>query len=152
MKLCGAWKWSQKVEETQQNYLFSLRARWSGRHLLLFPSLGAERTCSCGRACTRITKAPGPGRANVYRPSAKWYLLYLRFRGILSYLLVQSGRPDLFDASAAYLANQHSKHRDHVVNYGTRDTISTTARLFVCSVALSCCNRQPCLREYRKLV
>lgn len=43
-------------------------------------------------------------------------------------------------ASVAYLANQHSKHRDHVANYGTRDTISTTMRLFICSAARLWCN------------
>ncbi|KOC60762.1 Sterile alpha motif domain-containing protein 5 [Habropoda laboriosa] len=40
-------------------------------------------------------------------------------------------KSDLFGGPTAYLANQHSNHRDHVANYGTRDTISTTMRLFI---------------------
>lgn len=41
-------------------------------------------------------------------------------------------RSDLFDVSAgAYLANQHSKYRDYVANYGTRDTIAATMRAYL---------------------
>lgn len=84
----------------------------------------------------RARVQPGLHHANV-STFGQLDIYYLRFPSILSYLLVQSGRSDLFDASAAYLANQHSKHRDHVVNYGTRDTIGHAMRLFICPAALS---------------
>lgn len=96
-----------------------------------------RRPCARACACARASGLRGEDfqAARVHTDLRQNDTYHLRLGCILSYLLVQSGRSNLYGASATYLANQHSKHRDHVANYGIRDTICATMHLFICSAA-----------------